>query len=112
MFSLAKSLLYKIKPIAGDLIALGPAIEIVVASCNKLLAIDHHKVFAWNQGPIALTRLTNDTTTIGHASQHPMPFEIPLVGVVDIEQYLGLREQCGSFLYRKVATGLLRFGKT
>ena len=111
MFSLAKSFLYKIKPVAGDLVALGRVIEIVVASCNKLLAIDHYKVFAWNQGSIALTRLTNDTTTIGHASQHPMPFEISLVGVVDVEQYLGLREQFGSFLYRKVAASLLRFGK-
>ena len=92
MFSLAKLLSYKIKPVVGYLVAVGPVIEIIVARCSKLLALHHDKVFARNQRSIALAGFANDAATIGHASQHPMPLEIPLIGVVDVKQYLGLRE--------------------
>jgi hypothetical protein len=62
--------------------------EIIPAGFDKLPRLHHDKMLPRDERRKTFASFSHNAATVGQADQHPVPFEITELGVMNVEQKL------------------------
>ena len=99
------------RPGAGNACAFVRMVEVIPTGVDESVVFDHDKMFVWDERSIPRAIFRDDATTVGHADQHAMPFEIALIGIMNVEQNFGTGEQGVALRGGLLAARQFRFGE-
>src|ERR1700730_15200698 len=85
--------------------------QVIFTTGDRIVALDHDKMFSWEESAVTLTSLGNNAAAVGEPGKHPVPLEVFLFGVVHVEQNARPAEQIISIFAREIAARDFRFRK-
>ena len=65
----------------------------------------------WDERGVSRAVFRDDAATVGESDQHAVPLEIPLIGVMDVEQDFGISEQGVALRGGQITARQFRFGE-
>ena len=98
-------------PSGGNARTFVRVVQVIFTGLDESVVFDHDEMSVWNERGISRAVFRDDAATIGQSHQHPVPLEVPLIGVVDIEQDFGIGEQGVALRGGQVTARQFRFGE-
>ena len=88
-----------------DLFAFLGMLQKILTRRNEVLRLDHDEMLPRDECAVAFAGLGDDAATVSQTDQHPVPLEIFLLGVMEVEQNAGLTQQFVAPLGAEITPG-------
>ena len=86
-------------------------VQVILTGVDESVLFDHDKMSVWNERGVPGAVFRDDAATVGESDQHAVPFEVPLIGVMDVEQDFGISEQGVALRGGQITARQFRFGE-